>query len=128
MINTSDMNIALKDVEFPTRILTPIPKSSPAVQSKISHSIKSELKRESVSKKDKKDKIIVSEDKKDKNIQSGGDVPEIDQKLYISNTKWIAPTLVTSILVELLYTRGQVVGTWMVWLLEKPVRAISAKD
>ena len=39
------------------------------------------------------------------------DVPEIEQKLSISNTKWIAPKIVTSRIVELSRTReGQVGG------------------
>ena len=109
-----------------TRILKPNPKSSPTVHTKTSHSIKSVLKCASGVRGDKKDKIFVSDDKKDEidnNINSmieKIDVPEIEQKLSISNTKWIAPKIVTSRIVELSRTReGQVGGTWMVWLLEK---------
>lgn len=100
-----------------TRILKPNPKSSPTVHTKTSHSIKSVLKCASGVRGDKKDKILVSDDKKDKidnNINSmieKIDVPEIEQKLSISNTKWIAPKIVTSRIVELSRTReGQVGG------------------
>ena len=109
-----------------TRILKPNPRSSPTVHTKTSHSIKSVLKCASGVRGDKKDKILVSGDKKDKILVSDDkkdkidnninsmiekiDVPEIEQKLSISNTKWIAPKLGTSRIVELSRTREGQVG------------------